>query len=228
MEKLQIAHQFCAPYKIEIAVASRSAQMVCRSLDAVIIPHNPRTRKPSRLVDQVRDYSDTAVIVYLLHYEEAAEVVALSEGVEDVLNDAMSTNVIAARLMSAVRRRLERSVLANIPNKEGDYGLLAAEERDPLRIVLLIDNTQIILTSAEARIIQLMLKDTNRIVSHATILNALADRHARNSSLSIFSHMKRIRVKFRTFFPNEDFIHSIYGLGYRLSTKRKIQLQPIS
>lgn len=228
MQKLQIAHQFCAPFNIAIAMGSGSTSMVCGALDGVIIPHNPRTQKPSRLVDQIRDYSSTAVIVYLLHYEEAVEVVALSEGVEDVLHDNMSTNLIAARLMSAARRRLERSALVNMPIKDDNYGRLQAEERNPLRIVLLIDDRQIVLTNAETRILHLMLKNPNRIISHAEILGALVDRHARNSSPSVFSHMKRIRVKFRSVFPNEDFIHSIYGSGYRLSTKRKIQLQPIS
>jgi DNA-binding response OmpR family regulator len=230
MQKLQIAHQACQLFKSKIAIlASPRANCVASAdFDIVVIPCNPSTQTFMELIDQIRWYSGMGVIVYLINYEEFFEITALSEDAEDVLNASMSTHVIAARLMSAVRRRSGRSVLPKESNaKSTDHELLEPCGASQLCIKLAIDSKQILLKGAEAKIIDLMLKSENRIASHAQICNALISHHTQRGSPSVSSHIKRIRGKLRTLFPHETFIHSVYGAGYRLATKRDISLRPV-
>ena len=230
MQKLHIAHQACQPLKakIDIMASHRTNCVMSSDFDIIVIPYNPNTQTSMELIDQIRWHSDMGVIVYLISYEEFFEITALSEDVEDVLNASMSTHVIAARLSSAVRRRSGRSVLPKESDaKNTDHELLEPCGASQLCINLAIDSKHILLKGAEAKIIDLILKSENRIASHTQIRNTLISHHTQRGSPSVSSHIKRIRGKLRTLFPHETFLHSVYGSGYRLATKRDIRLRPV-
>ena len=80
---------------------------------------------------------------------------------------------------------------------------------------LSIGANSIELTSVEFNLLEQLLNRPGRIYSRDQLMNAAYNDDRIVSDRTIDSHIKKIRQKIKQLEPNREYIHSIYGRGYK-------------
>jgi two-component system response regulator BaeR len=60
-----------------------------------------------------------------------------------------------------------------------------------------------------------MASEPGRIYSRDQLMDKMYDDNRIVSDRTIDSHIKKLRKRLHDFFPQYEFIHSVYGAGYR-------------
>ena len=107
--------------------------------------------------------------------------------------------------MKAVLRR------ANKNDEDQDEGLRLDKERQ----YACAGEHCVELTSIEFRILETLMLNRQRVISRDLLLKNAYTDHRVVSDRTMDSHITKLRKKLQPI-CNEDIIHSVYGVGYRL------------
>jgi two-component system response regulator BaeR len=80
----------------------------------------------------------------------------------------------------------------------------------------MLDGTPLELTPVEFRLLNTLASRPGRIFPRAELLDSLYADHRVVSDRTVDSHVKNLRRKLQRVRPNEDLVHSVYGVGYKL------------
>mgnify|MGYP003386468650 CR=1 FL=1 len=86
---------------------------------------------------------------------------------------------------------------------------------DPQSQQIKVDNISCELTRVEFQLLRTMSQQAGRIYSRDQLMNTMYDDNRIVSDRTIDSHIKKLRKRLNDYFPNYEFIHSVYGAGYR-------------
>ena len=153
---------------------------------------------------QVRAEADIPVVMLTALVEEVDRLVGLELGADDYICKPFSPREVVARI-KAVLRRGER---ASAPN----LGLTLDEER----YEALLDGQPLSLTPVEFRLLKTLAARPGRIFPRAELLDGLYNDHRVVADRTVDSHVKNLRRKLQKVRTDEDVIHSVYGVGYKL------------
>lgn len=135
------------------------------------------------------------------------KVEGLDAGADDYLVKPFNIQELSARIRAVVRRGnflfppvLEVGDLRLDPNS---YEVTYAEERLPL-------------TPKEFRLLELFLRNSNRVLSRSIILEHLWSFRNPPGEETVKVHIKDLRQKLKAAGAPADMIETVYGLGYRL------------
>ena len=82
-------------------------------------------------------------------------------------------------------------------------------------MVVAIEQQSIALTSVELKMLSLLSTEPGRIFSRDQFMNTCYTDHRIVSDRTIDSHIKKLRKKIAAI-GDENWIHSVYGVGYKL------------
>ncbi|MCB1657654.1 MAG: winged helix-turn-helix domain-containing protein, partial [Pseudomonadales bacterium] len=71
------------------------------------------------------------------------------------------------------------------------------------------------LTAVEFSLLAVLVEQPTRIFSREQLMNAMYQDHRVVSDRTIDSHIKKIRRKMASICPEQEFIHALYGVGYK-------------
>ena len=153
---------------------------------------------------QLRQSSDTAIIVVTARGEESDRVLALDEGADDYLVKPFGLAELLARIRAVLRRgqRIGGDLLR--------HGPLTVDLRTRK---VTVNGSDVALTPKEFAILECLANDPGRLVSRQEIVVRAWDEHWYGPTKVLDVHMAALRKKLGI----PTLIETVYGHGFRLA-----------
>jgi DNA-binding response OmpR family regulator len=159
--------------------------------------------------------SQTPILMLTAHDSCADKVMGLDAGADDYLAKPILLNELTARLRALLRRNVREltPILA-----KGKLQL------DPVAMQVTYDGAPVKLSPKEYLLLELFLRNSQRIYSRKAIMDQLwgldADLPGEDT---VKAHIKGLRNRLKLF-GVQDLIQSVYGVGYRLNADYQDQV----
>lgn len=156
---------------------------------------------------EVRKTSEVPIIMLTAKVEEIDRLLGLEMGADDYICKPFSPREVVARAKAALRRWPEATEI----EEECVSGLLYEAETSTYSF----KGERLTLTNTEYKLLRLMQGSPGRVYSRAQLLDLCYDPDQDVSDRAIDSHIKNLRRKLNKVAPHKEFVHSVYGVGYR-------------
>ena len=165
---------------------------------------------------QLRTFSDAAIIMVTARVDEIDRLLGLGLGADDYICKPFSPREVVARVTTVLRRtRRSRSASGNGAGPRG-AGLVLDESA--WRAVL--DGHALDLTAVEFKLLSVLASQPGRIFSRDQLMDHMYRDERVVADRTVDSHVKKLRRKIADVVPGEEFIHSVYGVGYSYEDRR--------
>ena len=155
----------------------------------------------------IRATSSVPIIMATARVEEIDRLLGLELGADDYICKPFSPREVVARVKAVLRRSAAATA---------DPGVSPSLEIDEEGFIARLHGVRLDLTPTEFRLLHALARRPGRVLSRANLLDALADRDRDVFDRSIDSHVKNLRRKLASVAGEQEMIHAIYGVGYRL------------
>ena len=162
---------------------------------------------------QRRERGDrTPILLVTAQDTSTTKVTGLDAGADDYVVKPFDLQELLARIRALLRRTQdERTPIL-------EWG---AFRLDPRSCLVSYDEQPLKLTAKEYGLLELFLRNPQRIFSKSALLDRLWSFEEPPSETAVRTQMKGLRQKLKQAGARTDEIETIYGLGYRLKTKEK-------
>ena len=176
-------------------------------VDAILLDLMLPGKDGLTLCQEIREFSDTPILITTAKVEEIDRLAGLDMGADDYICKPYSPREVIARVKAVLRR-------SNNTSTDNTNDTLLLDENS---LTLLFNNKTIHLTVIEFQLLNKLTHNPGRIYSRSQLMDTMYNDHRIVSERTIDSHIKKLRKKLAEHHPNYDFIHSVYGAGYRLN-----------
>lgn len=201
-------------YVVDVAADGKSADewIALYSYDFIILDMGVPDIGGTSLCQRLRQQKVTSPILMLTAADHSAtKVEALNAGADDYVVKPFDFDELLARI-SALRRR-ESQVLETVL-QQGDLKL------NSNTFEVFYQDQQLRITPKEYAMLELFLRHPNQVFSLDAIINNLWSFEDPPSDDAVRTHIKGLRQKLKAKGAPEDFIETVYGLGYRLKSMK--------
>ena len=152
---------------------------------------------------ELRSFSNIPIIMVTARVEEIDRLLGLELGADDYICKPFSPREVVARVKTVLRRSDPKvSFSADIGLDESTYK--ASIKGETLE-----------LTAVEFEMLKILLSEPGRIFSRNQLMDRIYQDHRIVSDRTIDSHIKKLRKKIAGVSPDQEYIHSVYGVGYK-------------
>ena len=165
------------------------------------------------VIEQIRSWSNTPIIVISARSEDDDKIKALDAGADDYLTKPFSVEELLARLRVTIRR-------LSLMNPEG--GQESTEYTNgELRIdypagCAYLGEEELKLTPIEYKLLCLLAKNTGKVLTHTYITQNIWGRSWDNDIASLRVFMATLRKKLESCPDSPQYIQTHIGIGYRM------------
>ncbi|MFT5350394.1 MAG: two-component system response regulator BaeR [Planctomycetota bacterium] len=152
----------------------------------------------------VRSFSNVPIIMVTARVEEIDRLLGLELGADDYVCKPFSPRELVARV-KAVLRRTENSGEPSATDIKLDEDTYKAR----------INGQYLELTAVEFQLLKKLLSEPGRIFSRNQLMDRIYSDHRIVSDRTIDSHIKKLRKKIAGVDAENEYIHSVYGVGYK-------------
>ena len=198
-------------YEVKRAATGEEALMMASSYcpDLIILDLGLPDIDGQKVLSTVRSWTQTPVIVVSARSHERDKVESLDLGADDYITKPFRIKELQSRIRSVMRRY----------QKQEDDGI--AKIRDIIINTktgkVYKNNTEILLTALEYRLLLVFLNHQGQILSRSQILEGIWDvagNYVNDNTLSVY--IKRLREKLEDDPGDPLIIVTVRGLGYRM------------
>ncbi len=153
---------------------------------------------------ELRSSSDIPIIMVTARIEEVDKLIGLELGADDYICKPFSPREVVARVKTIFRRC-----------EPGRFSAADVPLLDENRLQITIKGETITLTAVEYRLFSLMAKKEGMIFSRDQLMDHIYTDQRIVCDRTIDSHIRKLRKKISAISPDNELIHSIYGVGYK-------------
>jgi len=153
---------------------------------------------------EIRTFSEVPIIMITARVEEIDRLLGLELGADDYICKPFSPREVVARVKTVLRRSGDHQALPT--------GVLAL---DPEKFQAVLHGQELDLTAVEFKLLHFLFQHPGRIYSRTQLMDRIYSDQRIVSDRTIDSHIKKLRKKIANAAPDEELIHSIYGVGYK-------------
>lgn len=164
------------------------------------------------VLEKIREWSATPVIVVSARSDESDKVQALDLGADDYIPKPFGTSELLARIRAALRHRRNAGKqgaedIFTVKDLKIDFGkrLITVGERD------------VHLTQIEFKIVSLLAKSPGRVLTYDSIITELWGPYAMKDNQILRVNMANIRRKLEKNPATPEYISTEVGVGYRMA-----------
>lgn len=161
------------------------------------------------ILKEVREFSNIPIVVLSAKNMIATKIDLLKLGADDYITKPFDLGELVARIAANLRRTRVQKQLESVYTYK-DMELNTSKKQ------LRVAGTEVEMTAKEYMIIELLLKNNGKVFSKANIYESIWNEEYLGDDNAIKTHMSNIRNKLKTVNPNEKYIETVWGLGYRL------------
>ena len=165
------------------------------------------------VLGKVREFSDVPVIVVSAKSMVQSKIDAIRMGADDYITKPFDIDELIVRV-EAVLRRSSRSMPSSADDNEIlTFKGLAIDRKNGTAAVA---GTALTLTVKEYAILELMLKNPKKLFSKANLYESVWNEPYFSDDTTIKVHMSNIRSKLKKLDPDNEYIETVWGMGYKL------------
>lgn len=153
---------------------------------------------------EIRSFSDVPIIMLTARVEEIDRLLGLELGADDYICKPFSPREVVARIKAVLRRSLGQQTVqaSGLTLNEGTYrAVLNGQDLD--------------LTAVEFKLLHYLAGNPGRLFSRPQLMEKIYPDQRIVSDRTIDSHIKKLRKKIAATTPDQELIHSVYGVGYK-------------
>jgi DNA-binding response OmpR family regulator len=202
-EKWNVSKVFNGEEALEIAYEN--------SYDLIILDLMLPKLSGLEFIKEYRKEFNTPVIMLTAKITEQDIIQGLDLGADDYVTKPFSPKELVSRAKAVFRRIDKQNIFAekkilSIKNLQIDVNLK----------IVLIDNKNVKLTPKEFSILQNLCSYPGKIYSRQEIIDTVFGFDFDGFDRTIDTHIANLRKKLKIADPKNEYVESVYGLGYRL------------
>lgn len=175
--------------------------------DAVILDLGLPGLTGLEVIDGLRGWTEVPIIVLSARGAERDKVAALDAGADDYVTKPFGMDELFARLRAAIRRRAPAAESATIETPDFTVDLAAK--------TVMRDNREVRLTPTEWGIVELLVRNPDRLVSQRQILQEVWGPQYGEETNYLRVHLAHIRRKLEPDVSRPRYFITEPGMGYR-------------
>ncbi|MCR4645326.1 MAG: response regulator transcription factor [Oscillospiraceae bacterium] len=164
------------------------------------------------VLQKIRDFSDIPVIVVSAKSETSSKIDLIRMGADDYLTKPFDVDELLVRVEAVLRRYAGTSRQQH--TKPLTYKNLTL---DTTAGTASVSGAPLSLTSKEFAILALMLEHPQKLWSKANLFESIWGEAYLSDDNTIKVHMSNIRSKLKKLDPDQEYIETVWGMGYRLT-----------
>lgn len=165
---------------------------------------------------RLRTFSDAAIIMVTARVDEIDRLLGLGLGADDYVCKPFSPREVVARVATVLRRTRRQQEDAQASGGHSGGGLVLDESG--WRATL--DGQPLDLTAVEFKLLSVLASQPGRIFTRDQLMDHMYRDERVVADRTVDSHVKKLRRKITDVAPGEEFIHSVYGVGYCYEDRR--------
>ena len=182
------------------------------SYDLVLLDIMLPYKSGDQILKEVRQFSSIPIIIISAKDMISTKIDLLKLGADDYITKPFDLGEVIARIESNLRRYSISAFQTSLFT----YKDISLDENT--KEVKIKDNL-LDLTAKEYMILELLLKNQNKVFSKANLYESIWHEEYIGDDNVIKTHISNIRSKLKKFNKNENYIETVWGLGYRLFEK---------
>ncbi|QIZ77599.1 response regulator [Ferrimonas lipolytica] len=201
-------------YDVSLLFDGADAVEIIRAMqpDCVILDLMLPVKDGLTICKEVRQFSEVPIIMVTARVDEIDRLLGLELGADDYVCKPFLPREVVARVKT-ILRRVNRAVTQVNDHNQLSYRDLTLQLDQYL---CRVDGQAIDLTPVEFRLLQTLVKQPGRVFSRDALMSSCYQDDRVVSDRTIDSHIKNLRKKMVAVKSGCDYIHSIYGVGYKL------------
>lgn len=160
-------------------------------------------------LQKIREFSDIPVIVVSAKSETHTKIDLIRMGADDYITKPFDLDELLVRVEAVLRR----TGTARAEDKTIVYKELSLDTAAGTASVC---GKTMVLTGKEFAILALMLKNPGKLWSKANLFESVWGEDYLSDDNTIKVHMSNIRSKLKKLDPDNEYIETVWGMGYRL------------
>jgi len=156
-----------------------------------------------QLCNALRERSSVPIIMTTARIDEIDRLIGLDAGADDYICKPYSPREVVARVRAVLRRTR--------PDDDGSDTI----EFDEARLQVQMSGNTVVLTAIEFKLLHYLARSPGRIYSRERLMDVIYADHRVVADRTIDSHIKKLRAKLKTAWPEQEIVHSVYGAGYK-------------
>lgn len=164
------------------------------------------------VLEKVREKASTPVIIISAKNEKETKVNTLRTGADDYITKPFDVDEVAARIDSVLRRSQQSTEQMKRVLTHKDISLDIDEK------TVSVNGEEVTLTVREYEILKLLMTSPKKVFSKANVFESVWEAPFHGDDNTVNVHMSNLRNKLIKANPNEEYIETIWGMGYRMKT----------
>jgi DNA-binding response OmpR family regulator len=165
---------------------------------------------------QLRLIGSPGIIMVTAKSEETDKIVGLEVGADDYLTKPFSLRELSARIRSLLRRM----------NRQDNDGISSVLRRGDLTIhedslQVFKEAEELHLTPTEFKLLHLLALKPGRVYTRMQLLLHAFEEEFIVDERTVDSHISKLRKKINSDGQTSDYIHTVYGFGYRFGAEHE-------
>jgi len=171
----------------------------------VMLPY----KSGDEILKEMRQFSETPVIIISAKDMIGTKIDFLKLGADDYITKPFDLGEVVARIESNLRRS-HKQIQETKVFRYKDLVLNDNEKR------VSINDSPLELTAKEYMILELLLKNHGKVFTKSSLYESIWKDEYFEDDNTVKTHISNLRNKLKRVNPNEEYIETVWGLGYRL------------
>ena len=155
---------------------------------------------------RIREFSDVPIIMLTAKTEDMDKLLGFEHGADDYLTKPFNILELKARVRALLRRSGKKSQDSRVTR---GHIMIDASSRNAYR-----DGVQVELTAKEFDLVELLIRNPNRVYSRENLLDTIWGDDYRSDIRTVDVHIRRIREKLEDNLAEPRHIMTKWGVGY--------------
>ena len=161
------------------------------------------------ILKEIRTFSDVPVIIMSAKDRVGIKIDLLKMGADDYITKPFDLGEVAARVASNLRRsRTVEKINSVLVYK--DLTLDKSTKR------IAVKGIELDVTAKEYLIVELLIQSRGKVFSKANLYESIWKEEYLGDDNAVKTHMSNLRSKLKNANAQEEYIETVWGLGYRL------------
>ena len=167
----------------------------------------------TRTVRNDPELAQTPIIMLTARVTDGDKIVGLELGADDYVTKPYNPREVVARVRA--RLRIETDLKQAARDKVLRVGEIQMDTR---RREVMVDGNQVTLTATEFDILRVFMEQAGYVLTRGELMRKAFSGEFLGIERTLDSHIRNLRRKIEPDSKNPTYIHTVYGVGYRLGT----------
>lgn len=179
------------------------------SYDLILLDIMLPYKSGDEILKEMRTFSDAPVIIISAKDMVGVKIDLLRLGADDYITKPFDLGEVVARVESTLRRSHKQIQLNPVITYKD---VILDEHTKRVRV----SGTEIELTATEYMILELLMGHTGKVFTKANLYESIWQEEYLGDDNAVKTHISNLRSKLKKVSPDEQYIETVWGLGYRL------------